>query len=94
MTWKLVGGAAVALAVAACGTEQPERATGAAAAGAVGGTGVGALFGPIGALAGGALGAGAGFVTGATTSPSTLNLGGPPWNHVWTTPAVQGAASV
>ena len=81
MTWKLVGAAAVALAVAACGTGQSERTTGGAAAGAATGAGVGALGGPVGALAGAAIGAGAGAATGYATSPSTLNLGEPPWSN-------------
>jgi peptidoglycan hydrolase-like protein with peptidoglycan-binding domain len=80
MTWKLVGAAAMALAVAACGTREPDRTTGGAAAGAATGAGIGALGGPVGALAGAAIGAGAGAVTGATTSPSDVNLGRPLWS--------------
>jgi len=81
MTWKLVGAAAMALAVAACGTQPGERTTGGAAAGAATGAGIGALGGPVGALAGAAIGAGAGAVTGAATSPSQVNLGAPPWDN-------------
>ncbi len=90
MTWKLVGAAAMALAVAACGTEPGERTTGGAAAGAATGAGFGAFGGPVGALAGAAIGAGAGAVTGAATSPSDLNLGEPPWENPRTrVPGVQ-----
>lgn len=81
MSWKLAGAAAMALAVAACGTNPSERTTGGAAAGAATGAGIGALGGPVGALAGAAIGAGAGAVTGATTSPQDLNLGEPPWSN-------------
>jgi len=81
MNIRLVGVAAIALAVAACGTEQQERTTGGAAAGAATGAGIGALGGPVGALAGAAIGGGAGAVTGATTSPSDVNLGSPPWSN-------------
>lgn len=81
MTWKLVGAAAMALAVAACGTNPEDRTTGGAAAGAATGAGIGALGGPVGALAGAAIGAGAGAATGAATSPSEVNLGEPPWSN-------------
>jgi hypothetical protein len=81
MTWNLVGAAALALAVAACGTREPDRTTGGAAAGAATGAGIGALGGPVGALAGAAIGAGAGAATGAATSPSDVNLGRPPWSN-------------
>lgn len=81
MTWKLVGAAAMALALAACGTEPGERTSGGAAAGAATGAGIGALGGPVGALAGAAIGAGAGAATGAATSPNQVNLGEPPWTN-------------
>ncbi|MBX6744336.1 MAG: peptidoglycan-binding protein [Acetobacteraceae bacterium] len=81
MNWKLAGAAAMALAVAACGTEPGERTSGGAAAGAATGAGIGALGGPVGALAGAAIGAGAGAATGAATSPSQVNLGEPPWSN-------------
>src|ERR687895_793892 len=81
MTWKLLGAAAVVLAVAACGTRQPDRTTGGAATGAATGAAVGALGGPVGALAGAAIGAGAGAATGVATSPSDVNLGRPPWSN-------------
>jgi hypothetical protein len=81
MTWKLVGAAALVLAAAACGTREPDRTGGGAAAGAATGATVGALGGPVGVLAGAAVGAGAGAATGAATSPSDVNLGRPPWSN-------------
>ena len=45
MTWKLLGAAAVVLAVAACGTREPDRTTGGAATGAAIGAGAGAATG-------------------------------------------------
>ena len=81
MTWRLVGTAAVVLAVAACGAREPDRTTGGAAAGAATGAAVGALGGPVGALVGAGIGAGAGAATGAATSPSDVNLGRPPWSN-------------
>ena len=81
MNWKLVGAAVMALAVAACGTREPDRTAGGAAAGAASGAGIGALGGPVGVLAGAAIGAGAGAATGAATNPSDVNLGRPPWSN-------------
>lgn len=81
MSWRFAGAAAVALALAACGTTTPERTTGGAAAGAATGAGIGALGGPVGVLAGAGIGAGVGAATGAMTEPSTLNLGQPPWSN-------------
>ena len=81
MTRKLLGAAAVVLALAACGTRQPDRTTGGAATGAATGAAVGALGGPVGALAGAAIGAGAGAATGYATSPSDVNLGRPVWSN-------------
>ena len=81
MTWKLLGAAAVVLAVAACGTRQPDRTTGGAATGAATGAAVGALGGPVGALVGAGIGAGAGAATGYATSPSDVNLGRPVWSN-------------
>jgi hypothetical protein len=80
-SWMIGGVAAMALAVAACGTERTERTTGGAAAGAATGAGVGALGGPVGALAGAGIGAGAGAVAGSQTNPSQINLGRPPWSN-------------
>jgi hypothetical protein len=81
VTWKLLGAAAVVVAVAACGSREPERTTGGTAAGAATGAAVGALGGPVGALAGAAIGAGAGAITAASTSPSDVNLGRPVWSN-------------
>jgi phage tail tape-measure protein len=62
--------------LAACGTKEPERAEGGAAAGAGTGAAIGLIGGPpgvaVGALAGGAAG-------GVATKPSDVNLGAPPW---------------
>jgi hypothetical protein len=66
--------------LAACGTRQPERAEGGAAAGAGTGAAIGLIGGPpgvaVGALAGGAAGA----AGGAATKPGDVNLGAPPWH--------------
>lgn len=69
---------ALALALAGCGTSQPKRAQGGAAAGAAAGAAVGAVGGPVGALAGAGIGAVGGAVAGAQTKPSQINLGPPP----------------
>ena len=63
----------------ACGTREPERAEGGAAAGAATGAAVGLVGGPVGVVAGGLIGGAAGAATGAATKPSTVNLGPPPW---------------
>lgn len=68
----------VALALAGCGTRQPERARGGAAGGAAAGAAVGAIGGPIGALAGAGIGAVGGAVAGSQTTPKQINLGPPP----------------
>ena len=62
--------------LAACGTREPERAQGGAAAGAA----TGATVGPVGVVAGGAIGGVAGAVTGAATKPRDVNIGAPPWH--------------
>jgi len=67
--------------LAACGTTTKERTSGGAAAGAATGAGIGAFAGPPGVVAGAVIGGGAGAVTGATTSPSQVNLGKPPWTN-------------
>jgi phage tail tape-measure protein len=66
--------------LAACGTRQPERAEGGAAAGAATGAAVGLVGGPVGVVAGGAIGAVAGGATGAATKPKDVNMGAPPWH--------------
>lgn len=63
-----------------CGTREPERAEGGAAAGAATGAAVGLVGGPVGVVAGGAIGAVAGGATGAATKPKDVNLGAPPWH--------------
>ncbi|MDB5370971.1 MAG: hypothetical protein JWP20_2529 [Roseomonas sp.] len=80
MKLRLIGVAALALGLAACGTDRTERVQGGAAAGAATGAGVGAFGGPVGAAAGAVIGGGAGALTGATTSPSDVNLGRPVWS--------------
>jgi phage tail tape-measure protein len=66
--------------LAACGTREPERAEGGAAAGAASGATVGLVGGPVGVVAGGAIGAVAGGATGAATKPKDVNMGAPPWH--------------
>jgi phage tail tape-measure protein len=66
--------------LAACGTREPERAEGGAAAGAATGATVGLVGGPVGVVAGGAIGAVAGGATGAATKPKDVNVGAPPWH--------------
>jgi phage tail tape-measure protein len=66
--------------LAACGTREPERAEGGAAAGAATGATVGLVGGPVGVVAGGAIGAVAGGATGAATKPKDVNMGAPPWH--------------
>jgi hypothetical protein len=77
----MVGMAALAATLAACGTNPAERTGGGAAAGAATGATVGLVGGPVGVLAGAAIGAGAGAVAGATTSPRDVNLGRPLWDN-------------
>ncbi|WBV44082.1 hypothetical protein [Pseudoroseomonas cervicalis] len=79
MKLHVIGAATLALALAACGTNERDRVQGGAAAGAATGAGVGALGGPVGAAVGAVVGGGAGAVTGATTSPQDVNLGRPLW---------------
>ena len=66
--------------LAGCGTKEPERAEGGAAAGAASGATVGLVGGPVGVVAGGLIGGAAGAATGAGTKPSDVNLGSPPWH--------------
>lgn len=81
MRMNVIGAAALALTVAACGYTREDRVTGGAATGAATGAAVGALGGPPGMLAGAAIGGVAGGVTGAATTPSEVNLGRPVWNN-------------
>jgi phage tail tape-measure protein len=66
--------------LAACGTREPERAEGGAAAGAATGATVGLVGGPVGVVAGAAIGGVAGGATGAATKPKDVNIGAPPWH--------------
>jgi len=66
--------------LAACGSREPERAQGGAAAGAATGAAVGLVGGPVGVVVGGAIGGAAGATTGALTKPSQVNMGPPPWH--------------
>jgi phage tail tape-measure protein len=66
--------------LAACGSREPERAEGGAAAGAATGATVGLVGGPVGVVAGAAIGGGAGGATGAATKPKDVNMGAPPWH--------------
>ena len=66
--------------LAACGSREPERAEGGAAAGAATGATVGLVGGPVGVVAGGAIGGVAGAATGAATKPKDVNMGAPPWH--------------
>jgi phage tail tape-measure protein len=66
--------------LAACGTREPERAEGGAAAGAASGAAVGLVGGPVGVVAGAAIGGVAGGATGAATKPKDVNIGAPPWH--------------
>jgi hypothetical protein len=66
--------------LAACGTKQPERAEGSAAAGVATGATVGLVGGPVGVVAGGLIGGAAGGATGAATKSKDVNLGAPPWH--------------
>jgi hypothetical protein len=71
---------AAAVMLAGCGTREPDRAQGGAAAGAASGATVGLVGGPVGVLAGAAIGGAAGATTGAVTKPNQVNLGAPVWN--------------
>lgn len=67
--------------LAACGTHEPDRATGGAATGAGTGAVIGLVGGPVGVVAGALIGAGVGAATGAGVSPKHVNLGTPPWSN-------------
>ncbi|HXZ68307.1 MAG TPA: glycine zipper family protein [Alphaproteobacteria bacterium] len=69
--------AALALALAACGTTSADRAVSGGALGAAAGAAIGAMTGSAatGALIGGA----AGIAAGALTDPCKVNLGNPYW---------------
>lgn len=66
--------------LAACGTDEPGRVQGGAAAGAATGATVGLVGGPVGVAAGAVIGGGAGALTSATTTPEQVDLGKPVWD--------------
>lgn len=68
------------IALSACGTKEPDRATGGAATGAGAGAVIGLIGGPVGVIAGALIGGAVGAGTGAAVEPSHLNLGPPPWS--------------
>lgn len=71
---------AAALALAGCGTSPGDRGLSGAAIGAgAGAVGAAILGGPVAAVA--LLGAAAGGVTGMATSPNSVDLGKPVWEH-------------
>lgn len=65
--------------LAACGTSEPGRVQGGAAAGAATGATVGLVGGPVGVAVGAVIGGGAGALTGASTTPKQVDLGEPVW---------------
>jgi hypothetical protein len=64
----------------ACGTSEPNRVQGGAAAGAATGATIGLVGGPVGVVGGAVIGGGVGAITGASTTPSEVNLGAPVWD--------------
>jgi hypothetical protein len=66
--------------LAGCGSREPERAEGGAAAGAATGATVGLVGGPVGVVAGGLIGGAGGAAAGAATKPKDVNMGAPPWH--------------
>lgn len=75
-----LGALAGVLLLAACGSDEPDRAQGGAATGAATGAAVGLVGGPVGVVVGGLIGGAAGATTGAVTSPQAVDLGPPPWS--------------
>lgn len=70
---------ALAVPLAACGSDPFDRTTGGAATGAATGGAIGLAFGGIGAIPGALIGAGLGAGTGAATDAETVDLGEPLW---------------
>ncbi len=69
-----------AVALSGCGTTTGDRGLSGAAIGAgAGAVGAALLGGPV--IAATLVGAAAGAVAGAATTPSTINLGKPAWEH-------------
>jgi hypothetical protein len=77
----------LAIALAGCGSDEPDRTSGAMATGAGTGAVIGLIGGPIGVVVGAAVGAGAGALTATNTSPKTVNLGDPIWANAPGVPA-------
>jgi hypothetical protein len=71
---------AAAMMLAACGEQQPDRATGGAATGAGTGAVIGLVGGPIGVGVGALIGGAVGATTGAAVAPRDLTLPPPPWS--------------
>ncbi|MEQ8968737.1 MAG: hypothetical protein RID91_23165 [Azospirillaceae bacterium] len=67
------------LAVAACGTERPERTAGGIMTGASAGFVTGLAVGGVGAIPGAIIGGAVGGTTGAVTEEEDVNLGKPIW---------------
>ena len=67
--------------LAACGTQEPDRATGGAATGAGTGAVIGAIGGPVGIGLGALIGGAVGATTGAAVPPQHLTLPPPPWSQ-------------
>jgi hypothetical protein len=76
---KFICAGAVAL-LAGCGSSEPGRVQGGAAAGAATGATVGLVGGPVGVVAGAVIGGGAGAIAGADTNSKQVNLGEPVWD--------------
>jgi hypothetical protein len=67
--------------LAACGKQEPDRATGGAATGAGTGAVIGLIGGPVGVVVGALIGGGVGAATGAAVAPQHVDLGPPPWSQ-------------
>jgi hypothetical protein len=67
--------------LSACGSSEPDRVQGGAAAGAATGATIGLVGGPVGVVVGALIGGGAGAITGASTSSNDVNLGNPVWDR-------------
>lgn len=79
---KIISKFAVLTALAllgACGSSEPDRVQGGAAAGAASGATIGLVGGPVGVVAGAVIGGGAGAIAGASTTPKQVDLGKPVW---------------
>jgi hypothetical protein len=77
----------LAITLAGCGSDEPNRTSGGMATGAGTGALIGLIGGPIGVVVGAAVGAGAGALTATNTSPKSVNLGDPIWANAPGVPA-------